>query len=386
MIDTVIVLLAEDQFKVFLPELFYPSADKILSPSFHMGGSYTQARQNPYRYETKLGIYKPRLTLTKRHKGLQRYEITLKVEYSAPKLLFGNNFDELEQTDIPKVTDKLQRVLNRMGVSTTVQDIESARIGAIHYSKNIPLADYTSPSMYLRELAKINMNMKLDVNQTDFRNGGHSLKYRTNKREICFYDKMKDLQKAQFSQKRSEEQDNAIQLDLFSERKLQKPFEVLRMEIRLGDMSNIRKSLTEARVEAKVIYRDLCNVDVSKAVIQSYWSQIRNSHVPMLSEQDMKPEDYFIRLLRDNPRFSKTKLLSYVGVKVLCDSIGLRDLRMLLQRFGYRGWYRLMKDLKDLKVSHTSELLSRLDKAISSFASLKLVDFEGETLNNDKYS
>lgn len=385
MIDTIVILLSEEQFKVFKPEMFYPTADKLLSPSYHMGGSYSQARQNPPKHEMRLGVYKPRLTLTKRLKGIQRYETTLKVEYSVPKLLFGNNFDELDQSDIAKATERLRSVLNQMGVYTTIENIQKARIGAIHYSKNIPLTDHTSPSMYLRELTKVNMNMKLDVNQTDFRNGGHSLKYRTNKREIVFYDKMKDLQQARFSEKRSEEIDNVIQLDLFCEKKVQKPLEVLRMEIRLGDMSNIRRSLLDADIKADIVYADLCNGDVARAVIKSYWSQMRDNYIPMLSEQDMEPEDYLSMLMCNNPRVSKSRLLSFVGVKVLTDTIGLRALRTALQGFGYTGWYRLINDLKSLKMPESGGLLSKIDKTITSFTPLRLVDFEEQMINNDKH-
>ena len=57
--------------------------------------------------------------------------------------------------------------------------------------------------------------MSLDVNQTDYRNEGHSYKWHCNSYEIVFYDKIKDLEKAKHSDKRAIEKDNAIQLNLF---------------------------------------------------------------------------------------------------------------------------------------------------------------------------
>ena len=385
MIDTIIILLSEEQFKITKPGKFYPNAEKLMSPSYFMGGSFAQARQNPIKQNLKLGLYLPRLTLTKRSIGISRYEITLKIEYSIPKLLFGNNFDEMVQSDIPKSTKKLVSALKYMGVQTSAEEIMKARIGAIHYSKNIPLTDYTSTSMYLQELSKVNMNMKLDVNQTDFRNGGHSLKYRTNKREIVFYDKIKDLQQAHFSEKRAEENDSAIQLNLFSKVKLHKALEVLRMEIRLGDMHNIRKSLADAGIKATTTYIDLCNIEVSKAILQTYWSRIRESYLPVLSEHNMKPEAYLIALLSNNNQISKVRLLSFVGIRTLTENIGLRDLRTLLEAFGYKGWHKLINDLKKVNIPQRNDLLSTIDKAITSFAPLKLVDFEEQMLNNDKY-
>ena len=59
--------------------------------------------------------------------------------------------------------------------------------------------------------------MSLDVNQTDYRNEGHSYKWHCNSYEVVFYDKIKDLEKAKQSEKRAIEKDNAIQLHLFPE-------------------------------------------------------------------------------------------------------------------------------------------------------------------------
>ena len=83
---------------------------------------------------------------------------------------------------------------------------------------------------------------------------------------------------------------------------------------------------------------------------------------------------------------SKMKLLAFVGLRSLTDSIGIRDLRSLLQRYGYSGWYGLMKDLKTLKYTTDQGLFKAIDKTLTSFVPLKLVDFEEQMLNNDKYA
>ena len=128
------------------------------------------------------------------------------------KLLFGNNFDELEDADFPLVISKLKQRLRDMGMDVSEPVIANAPISAIHYSKNIPLVDYTTPYTYLERLSRIDLNQRLDLNQTDFRNEGHSLKFRANSFEVAFYDKMKDLRKAKISEKRAEERENAIQI------------------------------------------------------------------------------------------------------------------------------------------------------------------------------
>ena len=69
----------------------------------------------------------------------------LKIEFSAPKMLFGNNFDELTDSDFPNLLTKLKRTLKEMGVFILEDHLTSAPVSAIHFSKNIPLTDYTIP-------------------------------------------------------------------------------------------------------------------------------------------------------------------------------------------------------------------------------------------------
>lgn len=82
--------------------------------------------------------------------------------------------------------------------------------------------------------------MSLDVNQTDYRNEGHSYKWHCNSYEVVFYDKIKDLEKAKQSEKRSIEKDNAIQLHLFPELRKSNKLEILRMEVRLNKRQKMK--------------------------------------------------------------------------------------------------------------------------------------------------
>lgn len=135
--------------------------------------------------------------------------------------------------------------------------LEEAPVSAIHYSKNIPLTDYSTPYAVLKDLSKANMNQKLDLNQTDFRNEGHALKFRANSFEIVLYDKMKDLARARISEKRSIERDYAIQQELFEEFKPKKPFEVMRFEIRLGNRAKLRQILSKLGLPPNMTFKAL---------------------------------------------------------------------------------------------------------------------------------
>jgi len=180
-----------------------------------MGGKpFIKSMQNPPKSAFKNGVYLPRLTVIKaiRNGG---YVIELKIELSLPKLFFGNNFDELENNNFLRIIRLLSRALYSMEVEVAFEYLENASVSAIHYSKNIHLKNYTSCSMVLSELQKIDLSQKIDVGSEKFRNGGHALHFHTNTRDLVFYDKMKDLEQAKVSEKRAIEKDNLIQMALF---------------------------------------------------------------------------------------------------------------------------------------------------------------------------
>jgi hypothetical protein len=61
-----------------------------------------------------------------------------------------------------------------LGIRTSMDVLRSAPVSAIHYSKNIPFTDYTSCSMVLNELARIDITKHLDIAHTTYRNEGHA--------------------------------------------------------------------------------------------------------------------------------------------------------------------------------------------------------------------
>lgn len=79
-----------------------------------------------------MGLYKPHLTLYRRWDGTQS-TITLRVEFSIPKLLYGNNFDELSDSDFPEVIKTLRERLSEMGVDVIQGKLEKAIVSTIHY-------------------------------------------------------------------------------------------------------------------------------------------------------------------------------------------------------------------------------------------------------------
>jgi len=389
MIDTIVLTLKSNMFAIFEPDFFSPSTRGLTDPTagyYRLGGrSNITCKQNPTPSELKRGIYKPRLTITKRINREGNFEMPLKIEFSIPKLLYGNNFDELTDADFAAIIQKLKVILKEMGVRVFERFLINAPVSSVHYSKNIALTDYTTPYTYLNQLTKLNINKRLDTNRTDFRNEGHSYKYRANSFEIVFYDKIRDLEKAKISEKRAEEKDNALQLGLFDVLKQRKPFEVLRVEIRLNRRQKINQILKKIGKEVEPTFANIFNQNTAKKVLLHYLSEIEEAYPPLLIYQYDSPQKLFQGLLTANPELKPTQALELMGFRVLLDEIGVREYRQIIKRYGSYYWYSLNKRMKKLKQTSEISVFSMLKKQLAEFRPMKVVDFQDKMLNNDKY-
>ena len=197
MIDTVKILLTYSGQPKWVKEA-------ILFSNLDANKGVFVAYNNPNVTYKKLGIYQPRLTYTERPKGRHIKSYQLAIEFSAPKLLFGNNFTELTDADFDAVIAKLVEVLRTTyGVWEFPHRLAEAQVGKIDYSKNIVFTDRTPVSTITEILRKADISRRYDVQHTNFKNGGHVYHIHTNALDIAFYDKVADLRQNRVSEKRS---------------------------------------------------------------------------------------------------------------------------------------------------------------------------------------
>lgn len=234
------------------------------------------AYNNPSTAYKKLGIYQPRLTYTERPRGNYRKDRQLAIEFSAPKLLFSNNFAELKDEDFETVTKKLSEVLRTTyGVWVFPHLLANAQVGKIDYSKNVVFDDRTPVSTITEILRKADISRRYDVQHTNFKNGGHVYHIHTNALDIAFYDKVADLRQSKVSEKRSYEKNGFTQLNLLDELEKQKTVTVARFEIRTNGVAKLRKELEAVSVDSSdLTFRHLFSTDTSRKVLLRHWKNI----------------------------------------------------------------------------------------------------------------
>jgi len=376
MIDTIVLTIPKDKYIILDHDKFNPSTKGLFeSPYYRLGtrGNF-KCTQNPTKTELLKEIYKPRLTVTKRIRK-EYFEIPLKIEFSVPKLIYGNNFDEIQDNDFDNVIKKLKEKLKDMEILISNKDLINASVSAIHYSKNIALTDYSTCSMVINELAKINLTKRLDIDKTSFRNEGQIIHFHCNSYEIAIYNKIKDLEQAKISEKRSIETDNLIQLNLFDNINIKKPFEVLRIEIRLNTKRKIKQVLNSININDGLTFSNLFNLDISKEVISHFWKNIYKD-IYLFSIDVKSPSNLLETILNNNVGMKYSRALKLVSVIIISQEVGYRTLRNILSINGKKNyyWYSLITDLKKLNLPKDQKYnsIKEVGNSIRNFESLKL--------------
>lgn len=370
MIDTIVLTLYD--YTILDHSRFTPSTKNIDTDRF---GSQLWIKyvQNPTTTEFKQGIYKPRLTITKRAVSGAIIK-PLKIEFSVPKLLYGNNFDEISEQDFTEITAKLQQILREMGVLIYDHQLRNAKIAAIHFGKNIAFTDYTTSSSIIRELGKIDLTKKWDLNYRHYQDNGHSLYYYSKTNSVIFYDKIKDLKTPKG---RAVEQDNALQLNLFEDLN-KKPLEILRMEVRLCNTQKIKSIFTRLKIPEELTFQAVFKRETAKKVLNHYWQDILDN-LNFIRFATSQPIDLAETIIKYNGKINLKTALSNFGALTLINSVGSRRFRQLVnEKYSDRTWQRLKKELKGLRSSPESKYqpFLTITKELDEFKPLKLADFD----------
>lgn len=349
MVDTIILTLPYGRFMIMKPDNFTPAARELRN----IRAVFMKFYNNPSAESKRLGIYNPRLTLYKRG---GTYE--LKIEFSAPKLIYKNNLQELTSKQFEQLVEILQRKMEAMGVWVTKPALKEATVTSFHPSKNIPINGGYSAVGAIKEISKINLTGKLDLDKTKFRNDGHSLQFYAKSHALVFYDKMQDLEK---TEKRSLGKDQKLQQQsLFDFLKKDKRPEILRVEVRLSEKQKMNDVLQKLGYSKNPTFQDIFKTKVCQKVLQYYYDTyiIPNLFVFDLSND---PQAILKRLLRSNKKIKIKQAVYLVGLWLLCKDEGIRTLRKVVQptKQKIRNWQRIAGHFKDLNA------LARIDRSHS---------------------
>ena len=291
--------------------------------------------RKPSRNELRAGLYLPSITLIRRPIPFGGTSAELAVEFSAPKLLFGNNFAELRDSDFDAVVDRLQQRLAYMGVAVGRAQLFGAKVTGWHPSKNIILPALGCQAV-INALAKVERSRFYDTQKTDFIDG-EALHFHSNSKDVAFYDKLADLRKAKISDKRAVESDNRIQTDILDHAS---NVSVLRFEVRLNGIKAIKRNYSELRTRTPT-FSWLFNSEHSRQILLKHWYEVAEK-LDYLAMDASRPLELLQNHLSANrTRAAPQKTLAEVAVLLIANQAGEPALRQTLDaHFGKHAWAR----------------------------------------------
>ncbi len=380
-IDTIVLTLPASSYAILEPNRFTPNATKIQgATAYDMGrNKYFDAKCNPSKADTVKQGYLPYLTL---YRALRASGLTtgLRIQLSVPKLLNGNNFDEIEESDFDDICQRIYDGLAyyKVKVRGGVPTIANAQVVTIHYSKNFVLSGYLSAHAAIKDLSRIDVNGWRDASKTDYINNGHGFKSHSKYFELAFYDKLAEYTKARRRQPIFDKDVGQIQLNLFDDNIMQQPFEVLRMEVRLGNVKAIQQALRNAQLPTdNTTFVALYSKTGSKAVLE--W-QLKDmyDHYPKITEAaTTDPLELFGDLYFQNPNRQVSTILSAVGLHTLSQYSGTRTVKDIVGSKGSAALLRAARRANNkLKYSsQKSEVFEQLSEQLKKFEPVYLINF-----------
>jgi hypothetical protein len=295
---------------------------------------------NATKEEKAKGIYRPNLTALKRGN-----KIFLKAQFSAPKMLFGNNVEEVDEDNFNDLAKALQQAIKEMGVMLWIWQIENAEVSSFHPSKNIILSKGYTSSFVINELSKINLNTKMDLTKTQFRNEGESLQFYANRHSLAIYDKKRDINK---SIKRSIDDDQVkpqLNLIKYLNNKTNN-IEILKIEPRLSHKAKMKEVLEEVGYTGSPLFQNIFKKELCMKILQLYWNKFFGKD-RFLFTLNNDPQRILQLILNKYPKTRITTAIMLVGLNLLCKDDGIRAFRNIAKNYRPKtNWIKLSGYLK----------------------------------------
>lgn len=369
MLDSVTLLINFQDFKILHPNRFHPD------PFLVYQHQIIKSVANSTKQDFLEGNYLPKLTLSRRKNLDGKSEVMLTIEASLPKIMFNNNLEELQTKDFYTVISKLQEKLLLMGVEVSIKALKSSAVTSIHYSKNIVLKDGSTPFHYLQQIEKGIISTQLDANTTNYRGGGHVVKWHCNSYEIVLYDKLYDLLKhQQQGKKRSIDTDNFLDFKKIEKRRTKKKrFEVLRIEARLNKRIMIKNLFKKLKIKNNLTLQQLCKSIIMKKVLGYYINTIVSKRPIIHDIHTLTKQQLLSSLIVHNSQISPRNLLSYIGYTTLLQEFSQLELQRLFKPKDKSNLQRLFKEFSAISLPTSKhDSFDIILKQIKSYKPLQL--------------
>lgn len=283
------------------------------------------------------------------------------IQFSLPKLLYGNSLQEVSDGDFAKAVTGLQKALETLGIFVEKDTITNARVSAVHFCKNIVLPKDIRLQDILAELERVDISKVVDVTKKEIKNGGQVLHIYSGNTERVFYDKVVDAMRPK--NKRKDKGLVDYERTVIEQYDLQDT-EVFRYEYRLKKAQRVQKEINETldkKPQTHVLFRDIFNENLGRDILIKSWRNLVQRPENQLAL--IGPTDNFKLLLhiiegskKRGGAHSLNRALIAFGIVCIIKTHGVKELRKTIFRF----WLKDHPERLTKKIQEASELAKGL--------------------------
>ena len=286
--------------------------------------------RNPTPAEIQGTAYYPHLTGNREQK--YGWRPMVKIEFSAPKLFWGNNVNELHDRHFLPVTLTLQARLREMGFNPSLRSLTEAVTTKVHYSKNFVLSNGYTAGGVIRDIRRIDQRKRLTKTAREYPGQGASINLHNKSFGLSIYDKRGEL--------------NPETLERLLRN--QPSPEILRIEARLENLRKINQVFERLQLGSNPTFSDVFTVDTSRYVLTHFWKELIQPQIALVSDMEETPIDLLERLMQLNPEKGVYYAIKMTSLVLAGRSPGgLSELRSVLStRLNQRSLYRLHSEIK----------------------------------------
>jgi len=269
---------------------------------------------------TKQYLPTPVLYTNRRLYGCSPY---LYIEFSIPKLLFGNNYKEVTNKDLKKLPKKLVKKLKLMGIITTEEAIKKARIEKLHFGKNFLLPDELTLKTLFDSLPRVKFP-RLKGKPLYYDNGGTGYKFYCKSYSILFYDKMSEL--------------SLKHPDLVERLKKKGINNLLRMEIQINNRLKLENTITGLGHKGNNTFENFVRTEKLKSVLEKFlWTLHKNA--PLIFMRERNPLRLF-QSIKSASITEKSKIFTLLTLQQSIGRIGTQELFSCIKLHGSKGFLK----------------------------------------------
>lgn len=306
--------------------------------------------RNPSTQEKDIYGYLPQLEIVKRGP-----ETFLYIIFSAPKILFENNLDELSEKDFNPLLERIVFLLYEIGLEINIEEIRKAKVNWIDFSKNIFL-EQNNVREAIEKLNKLDSSLRFDITEQQFKNKGSGFQIYSINHSIVFYDKWSDLEKNKNKSKKSFDDYKNIpnkQRSIFDEitTKTKEYPNILREEIRFRNSKLLKKILKDLGFDIDLTFENIFKENISQSIILYFFNKITEDSDKILFSKADNEDNLLRRIKQIKPKIKTEKALRYIGIFETIKKVGIRGLREITEKDfkeNRKTWYRRKTEITEI--------------------------------------